>query len=583
MYLVPSFGDFPAPISINYIYGNIISDNVEGARYDLSEMQASSSIKGTINSDQEGPEGVSYFNENFRITTKPLEDLGCYRVKIEDYMTPAGKANNVSYTFLALAWQKKDPNAPFVNLLWGQSTRSKNPEFLLRSESNYVIYIEGTDSDGNTYIPRAYPPSYTDTADQEVLNNSYRFYLNSGTTPIQVLDLTKDLSAPYLPKNNNPFNGDPGCYTIPIPQDGNPESPLYTGPSIIKNKYGNAELAYYIIPVPTGNRKFVPSYTIEELETYYKDIKQTIEFPYDPDENFTEGKIRVPYDDLKDGFYTISFVTQDVNNNKAVETYPFIKNNLGKLPYSFEYTGMGYEFTLNPTKNPEIKLVGENLDKPSVEVYLQRCLENSETQPSYWEGCLSDNQLVYTSGQSQFGNNCFIKILDGTPGSGPLLDTCFTPNEGRWYRIKAYYGFNDSDSTSGKGFYDMEYVFIGNPGCDVKNCIEGLSGIVVYCDNTVLAHTLYSKTKLTRSKYEKDAASIWENKGAETGVWLLNTEPWKERIRPDDGQSDGWERPVKMITYNASNYDFVPTGYYFVTVFHFADGTVTMTDIKQKD
>ena len=173
--------------------------------------------------------------------------------------------------------------------------------------------------------------------------------------------------------------------------------------------------------------------------------------------------------------------------------------------------------------------------------------------------------------------------MDGTPATGPLFDTCFTPNEGKWFRIKAFYGFNDSDSTSGKGFYDMEYIFIGNPACEVKNCIEGLNGIVVYCDNTVLAHTLYSKTKLTRSKYEKDAASIWENKGAETGVWLLKTVPWRQKTRPDDGQPDGWEQPVKMITYNASNYDFVPTGYYFVTVFHFADGTVTMTDIKQKD
>ncbi|MCR4901011.1 MAG: hypothetical protein K5907_09375, partial [Treponema sp.] len=166
MYLVPIFGDFPAPISINYIGANITEYNPAGNAYTYSELQASSSTKGTVYSGQSGPGGVSYFNDTFKITATPVEDSGCYRIKIDDYMTPAGIANNVTYTFLAFAWQKKYPDIPEINILFDLSTKSKNPEFLLNSESNYVIYIEGTDSYGDTYIPSVYPPAYTDTVSE---------------------------------------------------------------------------------------------------------------------------------------------------------------------------------------------------------------------------------------------------------------------------------------------------------------------------------------------------------------------------------------------------------------------------------
>lgn len=572
MYLIPTIGDFPAPISINYISANITEYNPATTSFVLANQQASSTNTGTVYTNDSGPGDVSYFNDTLKITTTPLENSGCYRVKIDDYMTQAGIDNNVTYTFFALAWQKKDPNLPDINLLYNLSSKSKSPEFLLTSENNYRIYIEGTDSQGNTYIPYPYPSlfSHTDTVETDL--NSYSFYLNSSTSTTTNLDLTKDLSAPYLPKNDNPFS-EPGSYSIPFPEDGNPQSPLYNGPSIIKNKYGNAEISYYIIPVPTGNRKYVPSYTLEELETYYKDIKQTIEFPYGVDPNMTENKISVPYNDLSNGFYTISFVTQDVNNNKFVETYPFIKNSLGKLPYSLIQDTLDWSFTLNPSNNPEIKLLpaGNDQYKPSVEIYLQACDYMSEMQPSTWQSPSSFNQLIYTQGtgdKAGLFTNSF-----GTADKPPFIDL-MDPNAGRWYRIRAIYGFNDSDSTSGKGFYDYEYVFLGNPDCAMTNCVEGINGIQVYCDNKVLAHTLYSKTKLTNSKYEKNAASIWENKGAEIGLRIINNDPVN---------TSTYEKPVKMFTYSASNYDFVPTGYYYTTIFHFANGSVAMTDIKQKE
>ena len=574
MYVVPIFGDFPAPISINYIGANITAYEPAGNAYTLTVLQASSTTKGTVYSGRSGPEGVSYFNDTFKITATPLEDSGCCRIKIDDYMTPAGIANNVTYTFLAFAWQKKYPDQPVINILFDLSTKSKNPEFLLNSESNYVIYIEGTDSDGNTYIPSVYPPAYTDTVLEQDIANGFSFYLNSETTPTNTLDLTKDLSAPYLPKNNYPFS-EPGCYSIPIPQDGNLSSLWYNGPSIIKNEYGNAEISYYIIPIPTGNRKYVPSYTIDELETYYKDLRETIDYPYDSDPYITENKIGIPYGDLKDGFYTISIVTQDVNNNRAVETYPFIKNSLGKLPYTLERYSQYWEFTLNPNKNPEIKRVsvGDNQYKPSVEIYLQWCTFITENQPAIWDSSNNNNQILYEPGTG-VSADLYTKTLEEPIIPYSLIDN--DPNGGRWYRIRAIYGFNDSDSTSGKGFYDYEYKFFGNPDCAMTNCVEGINGIQVYCDNKVLAHTMYSKTKLTDSKYVKNAASIWENKGAETGLRIINNAPCEYN---DEGLL---LKPVKMLTYSASNYDFVPTGYYYTTIFHFANGSVAMTDIKQK-
>ena len=100
---------------------------------------------------------------------------------------------------------------------------------------------------------------------------------------------------------------------------------------------------------------------------------------------------------------------------------------------------------------------------------------------------------------------------------------------GNWHRLRAFYGFDDSSSVTGKGFYNTEYIYlsydlnqnISEEGwftCKLKNCFDGLNGVQIFADNDVLVHTMYSSEKLTESRLDKDAASIWETRGIETGL-----------------------------------------------------------------
>ena len=70
---------------------------------------------------------------------------------------------------------------------------------------------------------------------------------------------------------------------------------------------------------------------------------------------------------------------------------------------------------------------------------------------------------------------------------------------------------------------------------------------------------MYYPKKLTEGKTAKDIA-MWENKGAEISLKFENSD----------------------FTYGSENYKDIPSGYYYTTVVHFADGTTVMSDVKQK-
>ena len=102
---------------------------------------------------------------------------------------------------------------------------------------------------------------------------------------------------------------------------------------------------------------------------------------------------------------------------------------------------------------------------------------------------------------------------------------------------------------------------------------------------------MYSDEALTTSKYEDNALRIWENKGIETGARVVN-----QNINEDSSHSnfdfnsedlstlpdsDSWH-VIGSETYGNENLNAVPKGFWYTTIFHFADGSTAMTDIKQK-
>lgn len=117
----------------------------------------------------------------------------------------------------------------------------------------------------------------------------------------------------------------------------------------------------------------------------------------------------------------------------------------------------------------------------------------------------------------------------------------------------------DTGSTGYKYMYaDPIYFYpdyyISNLECDLKNISAGLFGYDISADQPCFAHTMYYPYNLG------NAAEVWINRGQETGVVMKK----------------------KSFTYFYDNTNGVPSGYYYTTVVHFADGTVLMTDVKQK-
>ena len=80
--------------------------------------------------------------------------------------------------------------------------------------------------------------------------------------------------------------------------------------------------------------------------------------------------------------------------------------------------------------------------------------------------------------------------------------------------------------------------------------------------------------KLTETTDVENARGIWESKGVETGVAFIDMHPASQYLEEEPLLGSG--------TYKYSNYDSIPDGAYYTTIFHFADGGSVMTNIKQK-
>ena len=92
--------------------------------------------------------------------------------------------------------------------------------------------------------------------------------------------------------------------------------------------------------------------------------------------------------------------------------------------------------------------------------------------------------------------------------------------------------------------------------------MDSYNGYQVFCDKPTLAHTMFSKFKLTETASPEDS-HIWEGRGAETGIVY------------NDGSAN-------TFSYTDENFEAIPTGCYYTTIFHFVDGTTIMTPVKQK-
>lgn len=99
--------------------------------------------------------------------------------------------------------------------------------------------------------------------------------------------------------------------------------------------------------------------------------------------------------------------------------------------------------------------------------------------------------------------------------------------------------------------------------CNSKGWMSLINGYQIFADKPCFVHVRYSPSLITSGTTEDDALE-WEARGIETGVFFNN------------GTSGSF-------TYSDSHFSGVPSGYYYTTIVHFADGTCLMSDVKMKE
>lgn len=595
VYISTICGDFPSPVSKNYLSTEITAwSEFDSSHIEYETPEVSSNTEdGAVTVKAFGPSGRPYLNSTVKITTTPLKSAGVTKVVIDDYMTEAGKNAGIVYSFFAAGYETKESRS--FHYVIESSSKSKTPELLLFSPFQYKLFIEAYDPASKTiYAPYEYSywfevsdpmdPSRTmqvDYCNPEDEPESYSFYVNSASAATSHLILTDDVTPPFIDIDANPFAYS-GYYKIGAPRDDSGYFSEGAVPAMYKNERGYYELDYYIIPNPSNNIKYIPSYTIEELETCYSDYKKIAEYKYE--NNWENQNLNIPYGDIKEGFYTISFITKDTHGNTSVSTYPFVNTVLGKLPitcefvddrtwnqeYNYEENNSHYIFKIDNSKNPEIQI--KEINGKTASTITAVLVAPHYEYNDIW---------VWQENEDIVENLCYNLTLEN---GVQKRDWSLTHKrdyvnsnatfDSPWRRLSAYYGFAETDTALGKGFYNTEYFFIGdNKTCNMKNCIDGLNGVQIFSDNTVLVHTLFSPVKLTETRYSEDAATVWETKGTETGLII-----YPSIIEDNQFNADA---------YYTKNYDLtklneIPVGNYYTTIVHFADGTVAMTDIKQK-
>ena len=179
------------------------------------------------------------------------------------------------------------------------------------------------------------------------------------------------------------------------------------------------------------------------------------------------------------------------------------------------------------------------------------------------------------------------KIIEGDPFDGRAYG--FTPPAGQKKFAKCAVFNNEYNSLFAYVYPDFLERKKNNPAlsCSSKAVIPGLGdSYQVFYDAPCFAHTMAFPTELlaelnskTNDALEYDTTldrktaytAVWETKGREYGLKLLY-----------GGESDANNSWLQGNTSYIAPVDEIPSGFSYVTVFHFADGTTAMTDVKQK-
>ena len=483
----------------------------------------------------------------------PVQNSGNYKIEVSNYKSEKGQATEgVKYTFKCV---DTSTNEEFI---------SNEPEFFLPTNASYKILIITEDAEGKKY-----------TSDYL----RFRYYgKTAARTYFQLSDDVTPPTIPYLKENYFDlynydgyrlwYNSTPNSFTPHwFKGDALSGSPTQVVQAyfptddieMFANSDGLGEIEYFFIPNYGNNVSDFNTLSEEECEAHQKktvtyDLNQTsytlLQWQgrttnkaqgYNESgisDTYRQMRIEIPYDGLEEGFYTLCMKAKDINGNYSYGFAPAVNKTLGKhLDWTFNSSDNTMTFNDDERNNYGAMLYYYDADH-SRWVSFYGLLDSTSYNIESRYYCI----YLARISEAEFFKN-------------------------RWAKIIAENG-NGFSSVSEAGFYDVEYVYLdyhrykGTSSaivCKNKNFIEGAGGIQVFCDNPVLAHTMYCSKQLTQNNTKADAV-VWENKGIETGLVFESSN----------------------FTYGAENYDEIPAGCYYTTIIHFADGTTLMSEVKQK-
>ena len=327
-----------------------------------------------------------------------------------------------------------------------------------------------------------------------------------------------------------------------FPLDNNGGSGIYT------NTDGKNEFNYYLIKKANKGASITDQITRADLLNY---TKHTIAY------SEARTYLWLDWDSFIEGNYILVLDLKDNNQNSALYSYVVVNATTPEMPE-----------TRVDTVN-KILYVKALPSHNSYYGYINR-LEGNEWSPSSrFEG-------------QNMGNEGIVDRAYGfsfRDGHKDYFTRCSVNNGNSSDFIHSLYAYVCPG-------YDIKKAADESFECSSKAVIPGLGGAYqVYYDGPCFAHTMVFPTdrlddlaaKLTEAKSiaqknnqtideETYIKAIWETKGREYGLKLINS------VWLDIASTATYTAPVSEI----------PSGYSYVTIFHFADGTSVMSEIKQK-
>ena len=467
-----------------------------------------------------------YMKDEIQVAIEPCMNSGCYKVTLDDYKAQNIDTSDIIYTFECV--DSSNNNTVY---------RFTEPTFYLKSMAKYMVYVYAKEKNGPGYYKSQWCYCYVN--DDDTYNSNYSFFLK------------EDLYPPSFNQEKHSFNKDTAGYWIEpaLPQDNPASAPSGTsiaGMYELPDKPGYGQIDYYFIPNSSLYADNYSLYTLQDLQAYEK---QTLVY------NLNDDCLKIPYGHVNEGLYTICLVAKDKKGNYSIKCAPAYNKLVGTvIPTEFKYTGR-YEEGLYKIVSYETDFNADFYDT-SLQQWVtanERWIHEDDYYGPYFheEG---DSWGFQFAGKGDPAYDGWMKIY------GPKIIDVPTDYGGCKYD---YSIFNC-------GFYYVDYIYfpyeksqvnpnISKQQCKSKNVVEGFNGYQVYCDNSVFAHTIFYPKKLTETNEEEDIG-IWETRGEEVGIVISDSD----------------------FTYTKDNYNDVPSGYWYTTIIHFADGTACMTEVKKK-